>query len=163
MIGAALAVVVTVLVVAEVRHRRRGRATRAAGLPKGADAALWSIVEAVPDPRNHLALTRDLSGEVRLTELDRQTAAAAYAAAGTARTTRLRARREPAPAPAPAVTSVPNAVAVAERPATVGHADAEPITPRSTRARRARLEAGDEDHTLSSQLFFAGEPELKPF
>ena len=36
-------------------------------LPVGADAALWSIVEAVPDPRNHLALTRDLTGEVRIT------------------------------------------------------------------------------------------------
>lgn len=35
-------------------------------LPVGADAALWSIVEAVPDPRNHLALTRDLTGEVRI-------------------------------------------------------------------------------------------------
>lgn len=35
-------------------------------LPIGADAALWSIVEAVPDPRNHLALTRDLTGEVRI-------------------------------------------------------------------------------------------------
>ena len=42
-------------------------------LPVGADAALWSIVEAVPDPRNHLALTRDLTGEVRIagTVLDR--------------------------------------------------------------------------------------------
>lgn len=40
-------------------------------LPKGADAALWSIVEAVPDPRNHIALTRDLTGEVRITDLDR--------------------------------------------------------------------------------------------
>jgi hypothetical protein len=37
-------------------------------LPQGADAALWSIVEAMPDPRNHLALTRDLTGEVRLTD-----------------------------------------------------------------------------------------------
>jgi len=27
---------------------------------------LWSIVEVVPDPRNHLALTRDLTGEVRI-------------------------------------------------------------------------------------------------
>jgi hypothetical protein len=36
-------------------------------LPAGAEAAIWSIVEAVPDPRNHLALTRDLTGEVRIT------------------------------------------------------------------------------------------------
>jgi len=38
-----------------------------APLPVGADAAIWSILEAVPDPRNHLALTRDLTGEVRVT------------------------------------------------------------------------------------------------
>lgn len=38
-----------------------------APLPVGAEAAIWSIVEAVPDPRNHLALTRDLTGEVRIT------------------------------------------------------------------------------------------------
>ena len=35
-------------------------------LPKGAEAALWSIVETIPDPRNHLALTRDPTAEVRL-------------------------------------------------------------------------------------------------
>ena len=40
--------------------------TQSDRLPIGADAALWSIVEAVPDPRNHLALTRDLTGEVRI-------------------------------------------------------------------------------------------------
>ncbi len=39
---------------------------RSERLPVGADAALWSIVEAVPDPRNHLALTRDLTGEVHI-------------------------------------------------------------------------------------------------
>lgn len=43
-----------------------GRGARATRMPAGADAALWSIVEAVPDPRNHLALTRDLTGEVRI-------------------------------------------------------------------------------------------------
>ena len=36
-------------------------------LPMGAEAAIWAIVEVVPDPRNHLALTRDLTGEVRVT------------------------------------------------------------------------------------------------
>jgi hypothetical protein len=46
-----------------------GRST----LPQGADAALWSILEVIPDPRNHLALTRDLTGEVRLTPSARQT------------------------------------------------------------------------------------------
>jgi hypothetical protein len=45
---------------------RRARAAAAERLPAGADTALWSIVEAVPDPRNHLALTRDLTGEVRI-------------------------------------------------------------------------------------------------
>ena len=36
-------------------------------LPAGAEAALWSIVEVIPDPRNHLALTKDPTAEVRLT------------------------------------------------------------------------------------------------
>jgi Flp pilus assembly protein TadB len=49
--------------VVAARRRRQEAAER---LPAGADAALWSIVEAVPDPRNHLALTRDLTGEVRI-------------------------------------------------------------------------------------------------
>lgn len=39
-------------------------------LPKGAEAALWSIIEATPDPRNHLALTRDLTGEVRIADIE---------------------------------------------------------------------------------------------
>ncbi|MEJ6510791.1 MAG: hypothetical protein QNL59_07290 [Actinomycetota bacterium] len=62
------------LVIALLANRRSGEfsATRTTGrstdvrLPVGADAALWSIVEVVPDPRNHLALTRDLTGEVRI-------------------------------------------------------------------------------------------------
>jgi len=36
-------------------------------LPMGAEAALLAIVEVIPDPRNHLALTRDPTCEVRLT------------------------------------------------------------------------------------------------
>lgn len=69
------AVLLTVLIViALIANRRSGaapasRSDRRPGevrLPIGADAALWSIVEAVPDPRNHLALTRDLTGEVRI-------------------------------------------------------------------------------------------------
>lgn len=36
----------------------------------------------MPDPRNHLALTRDLSGEVRVTDLDRTRALAAARAGG---------------------------------------------------------------------------------
>lgn len=62
------------LVIALLANRRSGEfsATRTTSrsadvrLPVGADAALWSIVEVVPDPRNHLALTRDLTGEVRI-------------------------------------------------------------------------------------------------
>lgn len=47
-------------------------------LPKGAEAALLSIVEVLPDPRNHLAMVRDLSGEVRVTEVDRARLEAVY-------------------------------------------------------------------------------------
>ena len=62
------------LIIALLANRRTGdfSAARTTGrstdvrLPVGADAALWSIVEVVPDPRNHLALTRDLTGEVRI-------------------------------------------------------------------------------------------------
>jgi len=46
-------------------------------LPKGAEAALWSIVEVIPDPRNHLALTRDPTAEVRLSAAQIEAAAAA--------------------------------------------------------------------------------------
>ncbi|MEI7623031.1 MAG: hypothetical protein WCJ88_05715 [Actinomycetes bacterium] len=64
-----------ILVIALIANRRIGEGTALRStdrnadvrLPVGADAALWSIVEAVPDPRNHLALTRDLTGEVRIT------------------------------------------------------------------------------------------------
>jgi hypothetical protein len=85
------------LVIALLANRRSGefsaiRTTdRSADvrLPAGADAALWSIVEAVPDPRNHLALTRDLTGEVRIS--------------GTVLDTSLRANTlVPPPRPAPA-------------------------------------------------------------
>ena len=46
-------------------------------LPKGAGAALWSIVEATPDPRNYLALTRDPTAEVRISRHDIDAAMAA--------------------------------------------------------------------------------------
>jgi hypothetical protein len=62
-----LAVGLVVAIVINGRRVEAESAREAAGkLPSGADAALWSIVEAVPDPRNHLALTRDLTGEVRI-------------------------------------------------------------------------------------------------
>lgn len=37
-----------------------------------------SIVEAVPDPRNHLAMVRDLSGEVRVTDVEQTLLQHAY-------------------------------------------------------------------------------------
>lgn len=54
------------LIIALVLNGRRAVDDSSMRLPAGADAALWSIVEVVPDPRNHLALTRDLTGEVRI-------------------------------------------------------------------------------------------------
>jgi hypothetical protein len=51
----------------KIKHRSSGDASTADKLPAGAEAALWSIVEVIPDPRNHLALTKDPTAEVRLT------------------------------------------------------------------------------------------------
>ncbi len=67
----ALAIVAVAAVTVVARSRAQARRHEAKKMPHGADAALWSIVEAMPDPRNHLALTRDLTGEVRVTEADR--------------------------------------------------------------------------------------------
>jgi hypothetical protein len=80
-VGLAAAGVITVIVVISVVLFRMFREVEPpeVTLPQGADAALWSIVEAVPDPRNHLALTRDLSGEVRITDDDRALAEALFA------------------------------------------------------------------------------------
>ena len=50
-------------------NRPRGR------LPRGAEAALQSILEIRPDPRNTVALQRDPTAEVRLTRADRAAAA----------------------------------------------------------------------------------------
>ncbi len=85
---AALAVVIAVALVLTIRAGRRPAppAQRSNRLPVGAEAAIWSILEAVPDPRNHLALTRDLTGEVRIagTMLDPAVRAQAAAAAAPA-------------------------------------------------------------------------------
>ena len=65
----ALILIVAIIAVRRTEAAERTTATRVPRdqkLPAGADAALWSIVEVVPDPRNHLALTRDLTGEVRI-------------------------------------------------------------------------------------------------
>ncbi len=68
LVAALLAVVLAVALFLSIRADRRPSAavSRSAKLPVGAEAAIWSILEAVPDPRNHLALTRDLTGEVRI-------------------------------------------------------------------------------------------------
>jgi len=67
--AAALAVGLVVALVLTMRSGAQARPStpRSARLPVGAEAAIWSILEVVPDPRNHLALTRDLTGEVRIT------------------------------------------------------------------------------------------------
>lgn len=114
----AVAVVGTVIGVA-----RRGRADRSSdrsALPPGADAALWSITEVLPDPRNHLAI-KDPTSELRLTPSERADAAVAAAALAeaavrpaeaarsaqslAARRAALAKRNAPAaPAPEPAAT-----------------------------------------------------------
>jgi hypothetical protein len=73
---AVAAVVVIALFAGRITRPRRRRPV--AKLPQGAEAALWSIIEPLPDPRNHLALTRDLSGEVRITDSDRVAVAALF-------------------------------------------------------------------------------------
>ena len=72
----ALAIAVSVIGVA--RHGRTGSAPDRAALPHGADAALWSITEVLPDPRNHLAI-KDPTSELRLTARERAEAAATAA------------------------------------------------------------------------------------
>lgn len=69
----AVAVVGTIIGVA-----RRGRTEPVPDpmiLPVGADAALWSITEVIPDPRNHLAI-KDPTSELRLTARERAEAEA---------------------------------------------------------------------------------------
>ena len=61
-----------------VNKDRRRDASAEPRLPQGAEAALWSITEAVPDPRNHLAFARDLSGEVRVTDVEQAMLVHAY-------------------------------------------------------------------------------------
>ena len=77
-------VVVAVAVVGSIIGvARRGRVDPApdrSTLPAGADAALWSITEVLPDPRNHLAI-KDPTSELRLTARERAEAEAAVVAA----------------------------------------------------------------------------------
>jgi hypothetical protein len=103
---AVLAVVIAVALVLTIRASRRPTptASRSARLPVGAEAAIWSILEAVPDPRNHLALTRDLTGEVRIAGTMLDPAVRAQAAADAA----------PAPAPAPRLAPAPGELWIGE-------------------------------------------------
>jgi hypothetical protein len=66
-------------------------------LPLGAEAALWSIVEVIPDPRNHLALTRDPTAEVRLSAAQIEAVAAAPVPAATASSAPEPAAAAPSP------------------------------------------------------------------
>ena len=138
------AVIVITLIVREIRGRGHEKPVN---LPKGADAALWSIVEAVPDPRNHLALTRDLSGEVRITDQDRVTATALAA-------DRPTVARQP--------VRVSSAVAVIERPVattakgvSTGSDTVLPEPDPDT--------AESDEREITAQFFFAGEPRLTRF
>lgn len=57
---------------------RSGQDEQRRKLPVGAERALLSIVEVQPDPRNVLALQRDPTAQVTITELDREAARAAF-------------------------------------------------------------------------------------
>ena len=121
----ALAVVAVAVVGTIIGVVRRGRAERApdrTALPPGADAALWSITEVLPDPRNHLAI-KDPTSELRLTPSERADAATTTAvpppaalrpaeAARSAQSLAARraalAKRGAAPAPAAVIEPAPN-------------------------------------------------------
>ncbi|MGZ4683493.1 MAG: hypothetical protein ACXWBN_17560 [Acidimicrobiales bacterium] len=82
-------------------------------LPQGAEAALWAIVEVIPDPRNHLALTRDPTCEVRLTpaQLAEALATAPAAASEPAPTSPSASPAPPEPVGRPVVEPAAPAVA----------------------------------------------------
>jgi len=107
----AVAVVGTCVGVA--RRARSAPTSAPATLPAGADAALWSITEVLPDPRNHLAI-KDPTSELRLTARER--AEAAEAAATTPAATTVR----PAEAARSAQSLAARRAALAKRSATAG-------------------------------------------
>lgn len=74
-IAAACIAINLALIGALVAHdRRRTRAVDAtSGLPPGAEAALLSVTEVLPDPRNHLVI-KDPTSQLRLTDEDRRAA-----------------------------------------------------------------------------------------
>ena len=71
---AVVALAVVGAVVGVARRGRREPAPDRTALPAGADAALWSVTEVLPDPRNHLAF-KDPTSELRLTARERAEAA----------------------------------------------------------------------------------------
>lgn len=79
-IVAGVVVLVLVGVAVVVLRRRRPTTADPVHLPLGAEAALLSVTEVMPDPRNHLAI-KDPTSELRLTPEERQAAADAAAAA----------------------------------------------------------------------------------
>jgi hypothetical protein len=72
-IGCILAGIVLVGGIALYDQRRKSLRR---AMPHGAEAALWSITEVLPDPRNHLAI-KDPTSELRLTDDERREAAEA--------------------------------------------------------------------------------------
>jgi hypothetical protein len=119
-----LAVLLAVALFFSIRADRRPAAasTPSTKLPLGAEAAIWSILEAVPDPRNHLALTRDLTGEVRIagTPLDPAFRASLQAAAATSTA---------APTPTPGLPSTATGPQPAVAPVPVELWDSDPFPP----------------------------------
>lgn len=82
------AVLVGTIIAISGSLRDRYLRTHHRSLPHGADAALWSVTEVIPDPRNHLAI-KDPTSQLILTDEDRAFAAEAAAEA------RQRAERSP--------------------------------------------------------------------
>jgi hypothetical protein len=122
-----LAVVAIAVVGSIIGVARRGRTDAArdrATLPAGADAALWSITEVLPDPRNHLAI-KDPTSELRLTARERAEAAAAA----------------PTPAVRPA-EAARSAQSLAARRAALAKRDAGAPAPTAAEAPAATVETG---------------------
>lgn len=120
-----LAVVAVAIVGTVIGVARRGRSEPApdrSTLPAGADAALWSITEVLPDPRNHLAM-KDPTSELRLTAQQRAAAAEIAATAPAVR---------PADAARSAQSLAARRAALAKRSAPTDRPDAGPAEPAAT-------------------------------
>jgi len=64
-VGVLVATAFLGLAVALIRSRKRVEPPVERALPDGAEAALWSVVEVMGDPRNHLA-SKDPTSELRI-------------------------------------------------------------------------------------------------